>query len=263
MRARLIAGGGDAFHDYELLEYLLALVTPRRDTKPLAKRLIGEFGTLSAVLAATPAELQRVDGLGETGIAAMKFVQAAAVRALRDDVVGRPLLSSWQAVLDYLHADMAHGRIERFRVLFLDNKNVLIRSELMAEGTVNQTPVYVREVFSRKKSKVKQEAGFDRGTRVMQVVHRRDPWRPRSAIARRRSGCHGRYLWTHLYNPLSPISRRSCKRRSRAAGSSQHLCSRVVVLTLGSQQPTTTPRRRRVHLANPAVLVLLKVSSMV
>ena len=149
MRARLIEAGGDAFHDYELLEYVLALVTPRRDTKPLAKRLIAEFGTMSGVLAATPAELARVDGLGETGIAALKFVQAAAVRALRDDVVGRPLLSSWQAVLDYLHADMAHGAIERFRVLFLNNRNVLIRSELMAEGTVNQTPVYVREVMKR------------------------------------------------------------------------------------------------------------------
>lgn len=149
MRARLIAGGGDAFHDYELLEYVLALVTPRRDTKPLAKRLVAEFGTLSGVLAATPAELERIDGLGETGIAALKFVQAASVRALRDDVVGRPLLSSWQAVLDYLHADMAHGAVERFRVLFLNNRNVLIRSELMAEGTVNQTPVYVREVMKR------------------------------------------------------------------------------------------------------------------
>lgn len=149
MRARLIDGGGDAFHDYELLEYVLALVTPRRDTKPLAKHLIAEFGTLSGVLAATPEELKRIDGLGETGIAALKFVQAAAVRALRDDVVGRPVLSSWQAVLDYLHADMAHGAIERFRVLFLDNKNVLIRSELMAEGTVNQAPVYVREVMKR------------------------------------------------------------------------------------------------------------------
>jgi DNA repair protein RadC len=149
MRARLVDGGGDAFHDYELLEYVLALVTPRRDTKPLAKQLIAEFGTLSGALAATPEELKRIAGLGETGVAALKFVQAAAVRALRDDVVGRPVLSSWQAVLDYLHADMAHGAIERFRVLFLDNKNVLIRSELMAEGTVNQAPVYVREVMKR------------------------------------------------------------------------------------------------------------------
>ena len=149
MRERLLEGGGDAFLDYELLEYVLALVTPRRDTKPLAKQLIAEFGTVSAVLAATPAALARVPGLGDTGIAALKFVQAAVVRSLRDAVVGRPVLGSWQAVLDYLHADMAHGAIERFRVLFLDGRNALIRSELMSEGTVNQTPVYVREVMKR------------------------------------------------------------------------------------------------------------------
>jgi DNA repair protein RadC len=149
MRERLLEGGGDAFLDYELLEYVLALVTPRRDTKPVAKQLIAEFGTVSAVLAATPAALARVPGLGDTGIAALKFVQAAVVRSLRDAVVGRPVLGSWQAVLDYLHADMAHGAIERFRVLFLDGRNTLIRSELMSEGTVNQTPVYVREVMKR------------------------------------------------------------------------------------------------------------------
>lgn len=149
MRRRLLEGGADGFLDYELLEYVLALVTPRRDTKPLAKQLLKEFGTLSAVLAATPAELMRVKGLGETGIAALKFVQATAVRALRGDVLGRPVLSSWQAVLDYLHADMAHGSIERFRVLFLNNRNMVIADELISEGTVNQTPVYVREVMKR------------------------------------------------------------------------------------------------------------------
>lgn len=149
MRARLIAGGEDGFHDYELLEYVLALVTPRRDTKPLAKRLIAEFGTLSGVLAATPAELSRLDGLGETGVAALKFVQAAAVRSLRDDVIGRPVLSSWQAVIDYLHADMAHGAVERFRVLFLNNKNVLIRDEVMSEGSLQAAPVFTREVVKR------------------------------------------------------------------------------------------------------------------
>ena len=149
LRQRLFDGDGDGILDHELLEYVLALVTPRRDTKPLAKRLLAEFGTLSAVLAAKPAELMRVQGLGETAVAALKFVQVTAVRALRDDVVGRPLLSSWQAVLDYLHADMAHRGIERFRVLFLDGRNVLIRSELLSQGTVNQTPVYVREVMKR------------------------------------------------------------------------------------------------------------------
>jgi DNA repair protein RadC len=149
MRRRLAEGGADGFLDHELLEYLLALVTPRRDTKPLAKQLIEEFGSLAAVLSADPARLAGVPGLGETGIAALKFTQAAALRLLRTEVVGRPVLASWQAVIDYLTADMAHGLTERFRVLFLNSKNILIRDEVLGEGTVNQTPVYTREVLKR------------------------------------------------------------------------------------------------------------------
>ncbi|MCA3255255.1 MAG: DNA repair protein RadC [Alphaproteobacteria bacterium] len=149
MRARMMEGGADAFHDYELVEYVLSLVTPRRHTKPLAKQLITEFGGLPGLLAASPAELSRVPGLGETGIAALKFVHAAAVRSLRANVTGRPVLSSWQAVLDYLHADMAHRATEAFQVLFLNARNTLIRAETASEGTVDHTPVFVREIIRR------------------------------------------------------------------------------------------------------------------
>lgn len=149
MRARLLEGGGEAFLDHELVEYVLGLAIPRRDTKPLAKRLIAEFGSFAALVSAQPAELARVDGLGDSGAAALKFIGVAAVRMLREGVRGRPLLASWQAVIDYLHADMAHGTTERFRVLFLNARNMLIRDEVMGEGTVNQTPVYVREVMKR------------------------------------------------------------------------------------------------------------------
>ena len=149
MRARLLEGGGDAFLDHELIEYVLGLAIPRRDTKPLARRLLGEFGSFASVVSAEPAELARVAGLGEAGAAALKFVGIAAIRLLREGARGRPLLASWQAVMDYLHADMAHSLVERFRVLFLNAKNVLIRDEVMGEGTVNQTPVYVREVIKR------------------------------------------------------------------------------------------------------------------
>ena len=149
MRVRLTEGSGDAFHDYELVEYLLGLATPRRDTKPLAKRLILEFGGLPGLLAASHAELERIPGLGATGIAALKFVQVAAVRSLKANVLGRPVLSSWQAVLDYLHADMAHRSTEAFRVLFLNARNMLVRDELMGEGTVDQAPVFTREIIHR------------------------------------------------------------------------------------------------------------------
>ena len=170
LRIRLIEGGGDAFHDYELLEYLLGLVTPRRDTKPLAKRLIAEFGALPGVLAATPAELARVPGLGDTGIGAIKFAREVGIRSMRQAVTGRPILSSWQAVIDYLTADMAHGLTERFRVLFLNSKNVLIRDEVMNEGTVNQTAVYVREVIKR---------ALELGATALVLVHNHPSGDPR------------------------------------------------------------------------------------
>ncbi|KAB7645449.1 DNA repair protein RadC [Polymorphobacter fuscus] len=149
LRARLLAGGGDAFQDYELLEYLLGLAIPRRDTKPLAKRLLAEFGSLPVVMAATPAELARVEGLGEGAAAAIKFVEAASLRSLRTAALDRPVLSGWQALTDYLHAAMAHRVTEEFRVIFLNNRNVMIRDESMSEGTINQAAVYPREIVKR------------------------------------------------------------------------------------------------------------------
>ena len=118
LRARLLAGGGDGFHDYELLEYLLALAIPRQDTKPLAKRLIDEFGSLAALIAASPEELKRVEGLGDGTAAAIKFVEAVMLRALRTKALDRPVLSGWQALLDYLHASLAQRTTEQFRVIF-------------------------------------------------------------------------------------------------------------------------------------------------
>ncbi|MBV8973297.1 MAG: DNA repair protein RadC [Sphingomonadaceae bacterium] len=149
LRERLLEGGGDAFLDYELLEYVLALAIPRRDTKPLAKRLLAEFGSFPAVLAAAPAELARVEGLSAGGAAALKFVEAAALRSLRTAALDRPVLSGWQALTDYLHAAMAHRVTEEFRVVFLNNRNVLIRDEAMGSGTVNAAPVYPREIVKR------------------------------------------------------------------------------------------------------------------
>lgn len=149
LRKRLAEGGGEALLDHELIEYLLALAIPRRDTKPLAKALLREFGSLSGVLTADGDALKRIDGMGETSIAAVKIAEAAAIRMVRDPVTARPVLANWQALLDYLRADMAHHAIERFRVLHLDTKNMLIRDEVMSRGTVDQAAVHVREVIKR------------------------------------------------------------------------------------------------------------------
>ena len=149
LRDSLLAGGAEGFHDYELLEYFLALAIPRRDTKPLAKTLLAEFGGLPAVLAAAPAQLTAVGGLGPGGAAALKFAYAIAIRALQREAQARPVLSGWQALTDYLHAAMAHRTTEEFRVIFLDTRNMILRDEAMGEGTVGSAPAYPREIVKR------------------------------------------------------------------------------------------------------------------
>jgi DNA repair protein RadC len=121
LRKRLAEGGPDALLDHELVEYLLALAIPRRDTKPLARRLLAEFGSFGALLSADSEALSRTAGLSEGAVASIKIAQAAALRLLQSKVVTAPILSSWQALLDYLRADMAHRTIERVRVLHLNS----------------------------------------------------------------------------------------------------------------------------------------------
>ena len=149
LRQRLFEGGADALLDHELVEYLLALAIPRRDTKPLAKKLIREFGGFGALLAADAATIARVGDISEGAVAALKVAQATALRLLEEGVKERPVLGSWQALLDYLRADMAHLSIERVRVLFLNSKNVLIANEAMWEGSVDESAVYIREIMRR------------------------------------------------------------------------------------------------------------------
>lgn len=149
LRQRLLGGDTDALLDHEVIEYLLALAIPRRDTKALAKALIARFGTLAGVLTADGRALCGVDGLGETSAAALKIVQVAALRLIQEPVKVQPVLSSWQALLDYLRADMAHLTIERVRVLYLNAKNMLISDEHLGDGTVDQAAIYTRQVIHR------------------------------------------------------------------------------------------------------------------
>jgi DNA repair protein RadC len=149
LRKRLFEGGPEALLDHELVEYLLALALPRRDTKPLAKQLLKEFGGYGGLLSADAATIARVGGLSEGAVAALKIAQASALRLLQAEVQARPVLGSWQALLDYLRADMAHLAIERVRVLFLNSRNMLIRDEAMWEGSVDESAVHVREIMRR------------------------------------------------------------------------------------------------------------------
>ena len=148
LRGRLLTDP-EGLLDHELVEYLLALAIPRRDTKALAKAVLREFGGIGGLMAADAVALQRIDGMGETAAAAVRIAQATAIRMIRAEVSARPVLANWQALLDYLRADMAHDGVERFRVLHLNTRNMLIRDEVMHKGTVDQAAVYVREVIRR------------------------------------------------------------------------------------------------------------------
>lgn len=149
LRKRLAEGGPDALQDYELVEYLLGLNAPRRDTKPLAKHLIDQFGGFGALLAADAKALKRIGKLTDGQVAALKIVHASAIRLAQPKLKDKPVLSSWQALLDYLRVDMGHHPIERVRVLFLDAKNRLIHNEPMWEGAVDESAVHVREIVRR------------------------------------------------------------------------------------------------------------------
>jgi DNA repair protein RadC len=149
MRARLLAAGPQALADHEMLEMVLFLALPRRDTKPLARVLLARFGSFAGAIAAPAVELCTVDGLGEAGVAALKLVQGAALRLALAEVINRPVMGNWDRLMAYLTATLAREPVEQFRVLFLDTRNRLLADEAMGRGTVNHTPVYPREVVKR------------------------------------------------------------------------------------------------------------------
>ncbi len=149
LRARFMQGGAAAIPDYEMLELVLFRAIPRRDVKPLARSLMERFGDFNRVLTAPPERLRDVPGVGEAVITELKVIEAAAHRMARARIMQKPVLSSWDALLDYCHTTMAHRETEQFRVIFLDRKNTVIADEEQAKGTVDHVPVYPREVAKR------------------------------------------------------------------------------------------------------------------
>lgn len=148
-RQKLISGGGSAFSDYELLEYLLMTAIPRRDVKPLAKDLIARFSSLAGVFAASPDELMRVKGIKESAASLIVAVREAAVRMGRDDLADEPVLNNWDAVVRYCKTAFGRNKVELFAVLFLDTKKKLIKAQVLQEGTIDRTSVYPRELVKK------------------------------------------------------------------------------------------------------------------
>jgi DNA repair protein RadC len=148
LRERMIAAGAESLPDYELLEMLLFAANPQGDVKPTAKSLLAQFGGFGEVMSADPDALSGA-GLGLAGIAAIKSVREAALRFMRIELRERPVVGSWDKLIDYCNAQVAHNKVEEFHILFLDRKNMLIKHERQQRGTVDHTPVYPREVVKR------------------------------------------------------------------------------------------------------------------
>jgi len=149
LRARFRDGGASALQDYELLELFLFNSIPRRDVKPIAKDLIRTFGNLGEICAAPLDRLTEVKGIGEKTALDLRLLHTISTHMSRESVLGRPVLSSWNALLDYCRTAMQFEPVEQFRVLFLDRKNRLIADEVLGKGTIDRAPVYPREIVKR------------------------------------------------------------------------------------------------------------------
>lgn len=167
LRARMLDGGAEALGDHEVIEYLLMTAIPRRDTKPLARSLLTRFGGLAGVFNADHKALANHPGMGETSAAALKIVAIAARRLARAEVQDKPVLGSWQALIDYLTIDMAHLTVERVRVLYLNAQNRLIHDEHVGDGSLDEAAIHPREVIRR---------AMELGAAALILVHNHPTW---------------------------------------------------------------------------------------
>ncbi len=149
LRERFLDVGGEAIPDYELLELMLFSARPRGDVKPLAKRLLKQFGSFAKVVYADDAALRQVDEVGDAVIAALKTTRVAAQRLVKSEIEEQTIIQSWSALMDYCKLAMGKNKVEEFRVLFLNHRHMLIADEVMQRGTINHTPVYPREIVKR------------------------------------------------------------------------------------------------------------------
>lgn len=128
---------------------ILFRALPQGDTKPLAKALLQRFGSFPDVINASEPRLREVQGVGERVVDELKLIRAASLRLMQGEIMGRRVLGTWQAVLDYCKAAQGFDDKEQFRILFLDKRNQLVADEIQQTGTVDHTPVYIREVVKR------------------------------------------------------------------------------------------------------------------
>jgi DNA repair protein RadC len=147
LREKFIKSGLKGFHDYEIIELLLSLGTPRRDCKQQAKEAIKKFKTLRGVLEASSEELQQIDGIGSHSAFGIKLMREVAREFLKEKTIDKPIYKTAQEVFDYLYHSMRGFRKEVFKAIFLNSQNQIMEIADLFEGTVNSSAVPPREVM--------------------------------------------------------------------------------------------------------------------
>ncbi len=147
LREKFLKSGLTGFHDYEIVELLLSLGTPRRDCKQQAKETIRRFKTLRGVLEASPEELQQIQGIGPHGVFGIKFMQELAREFLREKLLDKPVFKSAKEIFDYLYHSMRDLKKEVFKVVYLNSQNQIVDITDISQGTVDSSFVYPREVM--------------------------------------------------------------------------------------------------------------------
>lgn len=147
LRDKFLESGLAGFHDYEVIELLLTLATPRRDCKETAKAALSRYKSLQAVLEAEPASLLEISGIGPQNIFGIKLIQAVADRYLEKRITRKDIISHSKALFEYLYYNLRDKSRECFKVIHLDAKNQVLGTETLFEGTLSTTAVYPREVI--------------------------------------------------------------------------------------------------------------------
>ncbi|MBA7619246.1 hypothetical protein ES703_26583 [subsurface metagenome] len=147
LREKFIKSGLAGFHDYEVIELLLTLGSPRKDCKQQAKEAIKRFKTLRGVLEAAPEELQQIDGIGSYSAFGIKLVQEVAREFLKEKIIDKPIYKSSQEIFDYLYHSMRDLKKEVFKVIYLNSQNQIIDTADLFEGTINSSSISRREVI--------------------------------------------------------------------------------------------------------------------
>jgi DNA repair protein RadC len=149
VKQRLINTGASGFSDYELLELILFSAIPRKDVKPLAKKLLDKFKSLTNLVSLDKDKLLSIAGVNENLYINFAIMRELINRVLKQKITNKNIIGSWGALVDYLKVTMSTMPLEQFRVLFLNKKNILIADEVLSQGTIDQAAIYPREIIKR------------------------------------------------------------------------------------------------------------------